>query len=410
MTDVYVIGGQQTDFAVHWSRRGKTLFELMQANVQGAMEAARIAAEDIEVAHIGNFTGELFCGQGHLGGLFASIDPAFAGLPAARHEAACASGSMAVLAACAGIQAGYYDLACVVGIEQMRNVPGQTAADYLGAAAWVGREGQGARYLWPHMFATIADEYERRHGLQYQHLAAIARNNFDNARHNENAQTRRWTFTDASFTADDQANPVVEGRLRRHDCGQITDGAATVFLASERFARRHAERLGRTGADWPRLLGFGHRTGPMALADKLAASSDQPLMFPHVRGAVEDAWRRAGIDGVHAVDAIELHDCFTITEYVLLEHLGLAEPGQAWRAIEAGDITMSGRTPVNPSGGLIGLGHPVGATGVRMVLDAFKQVTGTAGGTQVDGARRVQTLNVGGSFTTIASFVVGYPD
>jgi acetyl-CoA C-acetyltransferase len=109
---------------------------------------------------------------------------------------------------------------------------------------------------------------------------------------------------------------------------------------------------------------------------------------------------------VEAVDGIETHDCFTTTEYMAIDHFGITPPGESWRAIEAGDIEHGGRIPVNPSGGLIGLGHPVGATGVRMALDGYKQVTGQAGDYQVDGARRFATLNVGGSATTTVSFVI----
>lgn len=407
MSGIHILGGYQTDFAVHWSRAGKTLFDLLSAAVLGAAEATDIELADIDVAHIGNFTGELFCRQGLLGGLFASIDPTLANKPASRHEAACASGSMAVLAACADIQAGYYDLACVVGVEQMRNVPGRTAAEYLGVAAWVDREGENAQFLWPHQFDTIARAYETRYGLDERHLRAIARNNFENAKRNPNAQSRRWTFTDRSFSNDEQANPIVEGRLRRHDCGQITDGAAAILLASSDFAQKYTNARGLSMAQLPRIKGISHSTAPMLLADKLAVTSGQTLMFPHVARAAQDARQRAGITSVDAIDVIELHDCFTITEYALIEHLGLTPPGQAWRAIENGDITMNGRIPINPSGGLIGLGHPVGATGVRMVLDAYKQVTGTAGDCQVPDAHTVQTLNVGGSFTTVASFVIG---
>ena len=95
-----------------------------------------------------------------------------------------------------------------------------------------------------------------------------------------------------------------------------------------------------------------------------------------------------------------------MTEYMAIDHLGITAPGESWKAIEDGSIEKSGRIPVNPSGGLIGLGHPVGATGVRMVLDAAKQVSGKAESCQVDGAGRVQTLNIGGSTTTTVSFIV----
>ncbi len=407
MGTVYVLGGAQTDFATHWSRQGHGAYEMLNAAIDDTLSATNVDATQIQVAHVGNFAGELFSGQGHMGGFVASGRPAFDGLPTSRHEAACASGSVAALAAAADIECGRYDVALVVGVEQMRNVPGQTAAEHLGAAAWAGREGQDATYLWPHMFSRLADAYEARYGLQYEHLMAFARQAFDNARRNPNAQTRGWAFSESSFSADDETNPRVEGRLRRQDCGQITDGAAALVLASEAFATRWAKASGCDLASVARIQGWGHRTAPMLFEDKLAQSQGQRYMFPHLRGTLEDAWRRAGIEGVDAVDCMEVHDCFSITGYMITDHLDIAPPGQPGVAIEAGDIAMGGRLPINPSGGLIGAGHPVGATGVRMLLDAQRQVTERAGDTQVPGARVAQTLNIGGSCTTTVSFVVG---
>ena len=127
----------------------------------------------------------------------------------------------------------------------------------------------------------------------------------------------------------------------------------------------------------------------------------------HDCGAITDAYQRAGIPGPEALDAIETHDCFTVTEYMAIDHFGITAPGQSWRAIEEGEIEIGGRIPVNPSGGLIGAGHPVGATGVRMALDCFKQTTGTAGEYQVEGAKTFATLNIGGSATTTVSLVIG---
>jgi len=403
---VYILGGHQTDFARNAARAGDGLFELMREAVQGALADARLEARDIEAGHVGNFVGELFTGQGQLGGMLAAIDPGFDGTPAGRHEAACASGSIALLAASAEIECGRYDCVLVTGVELERNVPGAVAAQHLGAATWVGQEGEGATYVWPHMFHLVGQEYERRFGLKYEHLARIAEINIGNARRNPLAQTRDWRYTDASFTADDEANPVIEGMIRRQDCGQVTDGAAAVVLASPRFAQAWAARHGLSLDAVPRIAGWGHRTAHLQLAPKLQASAGQPYVFPHVREAIQGAFRRAGVADVFALDGIETHDCFTTTEYMAIDHFGLTAPGQSWRAIEDGTIAPGGRLPINPSGGLIGLGHPVGATGVRMVLDAARQVTGRAGACQVEGARRFATLNIGGSATTVVSFVV----
>ena len=127
--------------------------------------------------------------------------------------------------------------------------------------------------------------------------------------------------------------------------------------------------------------------------------------MPHVRSTVLDALRRAQCN-LDDLDGFEVHDCFTPSEYLAIDHIGLTGPGESWKAIENGEIEIGGRLPINPSGGLIGGGHPVGASGIRMLVDATKQVSGTAGDYQVEGARRFGTLNFGGSTATTVSFVV----
>ena len=199
---------------------------------------------------------------------------------------------------------------------------------------------------------------------------------------------------------------MVEGRTRKMDCGQVTDGTAVVFLASPKRAADYARKRGIALDSIPRISGWGHRSAPIPYAAKIAASAGGPYVFPQVRRAICDAHERAGIEGIAQVDAVETHDCFTATEYMAIDHLGLTAPGESWKAVEDGSIERGGRCPVNPSGGLIGCGHPVGATGVRMLLDAARQVAGTAGDMQVEGAQRVQTLNIGGSATTTVSFIV----
>ncbi|MGB5163799.1 MAG: acetyl-CoA acetyltransferase [Woeseiaceae bacterium] len=405
---VYILGGYQTDFSQNWARNGIEIFDAFGGTVRSAIEAVDLQPEDIEVAHVGNFAAELFCRQGHLGGFFAALHPAFSGLPASRHEAACASGSIAALSAAADIEAGRYGVAAVIGVEQMRNVPGEQAAEYIGGPAmWSGHEATDVTYPWPHMFSEVAIEYDNRFGLKQEHLAGIAKVNFANAKRNPNSQTRKWVFTEESFQEDDAANPVIEGRIRKQDCGQITDGAACVFLASAAKAAEYAKRRGLSIDDIPYIKGWGHRTAPISYAQKIEEGRSGDYVFPHVRGTITDAFTRAGMSGVDELDGIETHDCFTSTEYMAIDHFGITEPGESWKAIEEGAIEIGGRIPVNASGGLIGLGHPVGTTGVRMLLDSYKQVTDQAGDYQIEGAANVATLNIGGSATTTVSFIVG---
>ena len=399
---VHVLGGYQSDFARNLTREGAGFAELVGEVVTGTLAAARVQDTAVDVIHVGNAFGQLFTGQGQLGGMPATVHESLWGIPASRHEAACASGGIAVLAAMADLESGRYDCALVLGVELERTVSGDEAARLLGAAAWVGHEGESATFLWPHMFSALTDEYDRRYGISDTHLHAIAELNLRNAKANPNAQTRAWTFADGAFGDDDTANPVVEGRVRRTDCSQVTDGGAGVVLVSDRYLRAHP---GVTGAS--EIQGWGHRTAGLPLARKLERGRSERYVLPHVRTAIEDAFARAGIPGVEGLDGIETHDCFTMSEYLAIDHFGIAEPGESWKAVENGELERGGAIPVNPSGGLIGGGHPVGASGVRMLLDAHKQVTGTAGEYQVEGARRFGVLNIGGSTTTTVTMVVG---
>jgi acetyl-CoA C-acetyltransferase len=330
----------------------------------------------------------------------ATVIPELWGVPSMRHEAACASSSMAALSAMAEIESGRYDCVLVLGVEQEKTMPGAEAAAVQEAAAWVGRDTEGATYIWPETFDRLADEYDTRFGLDDMHLRAIGELNLRNAKDNPNAQTRSWKLSSDTCGTDDRINPVIAGRLRRNDVTQITDGAAGLILVSDRWLEQH----GRTPRS--RIAGWGHRTVGLGLQDKVDRYQGSTYVMPHVKDAITDAFDRAGIADVGSIDAIETHDCMTPSEYLAIDHFGITAPGESWKAVEDGSLERDGRIPMNPSGGLIGGGHPVGATGARMLLDATKQVSDTAGDYQVDGAQRAATLNIGGSMATTACFVV----
>jgi len=402
---IYILGGYQTDFARVWSREGLDISDMIREASLGALAESGIEPEHIDSIHVGNAFAEAQRQQGHLGAMVSQVVPELWGKPAMRHEGACASSSLATLTAMAEIESGRYDCVLVVGAEEFKNLPGDQASENQNSAAWRNRENIDCRFMWPAVFGLLADEYEQRYGLNRELLNRISDINYTNAKRNPLAQTRQWQFAEDSFSEDDALNPVIEPGVRRLHCGQITDGACALVLASGSFLKKHRMQSGKKAL--ARIEGWGHRNAGIRYRDKVERSKNQPYVFPHVRDAITDAFGRAGIQDVYQLDGIETHDCFSMTEYMAIDHLGMTPPGESWRAVENGTIAPGGRLPVNPSGGLIGCGHPVGATGARMLLDASRQVTASAGEMQIDGAGRVATLNIGGSCATVCSFIVG---
>jgi len=404
---VYILGGYQTDFSRNWTKEGKGIGAMIREVVGCGLSATAIDPGELDAAHVGNFAGELYTMQAHLGAFICNYHPSLRGLPTSRHEAACASSSIAALMARTEIEAGLYDLIMVVGVELMKSVDSRVGGDYLGTAGWYEKECKGVAFPFPKLFDRLYDVYDEKHGVKYEHLARISSINYANAKRNPKAQTRTWYMNEKHACSTGVYNRLIGKRLRASDCSQVTDGAAVLFLASHKYASRYADRHSVKLNGIPYIQGWGHRTAPILFDDKAAEAKSDDYALPHTRGAILDAYRRAGVKGPADLSCIETHDCFSITEYAAIEHFGLEAPGEAWKSIEDGTIEIGGRCPVNPSGGLIGCGHPVGATGARQLFDAYLQVAGKAGEYQVDGAKRVAVLNIGGSATTNVVHIVG---
>lgn len=417
MSKVYVLGGAQTDFARNWKKEGKGIVALLKEAVNDGLTGAGLNNNDIAelnkdnrvACFVGNFIAEKYTDQGHLGAFLTEVDPAFYGVPSARYEAACASSSAAIDAAAAKIKSDEYDLAIVVGWELMKTVESRVGGDFLGRASYYEKEGKGVDLPFAKLFGRLADETLKKYpDLDEQRymdaLAKISVINYSNGKRNPLAQTRKWfmSYKQAS-TRGTETNPLIGGRIAVSDASQITDGAAVVVLASEKFAAERGYK------DKPVIKGYGHRTAPLLFDKKIEDGSDSPYILPWTRQTVLDAYRRAALT-VDDIDVFETHDCFTSSEYAAISCFGLTEPGKEYEAVESGLIAFGGAKPINPSGGLIGCGHPVGASGARMLLDLYKQVTGTAGDYQVKGAKNGLMLNIGGSATTNYVFVVGKDD
>ncbi len=414
-----ILGGAQTDFARNWTKEGKTFLSMMCEVIEDGLLATGLDYAEIERLNqenrigvfVGNFDAEQYANQGHLGAFLTEVHPSFYGVPSARYEAACASGSVALNSARACIEAGDYDVAIVLGLEVMKTVSAGVGGDFLGTAAYYELEAKGIAFPFPKLFGKLADLIIKRNSKLgeeriMQNLAEISRLNYSNAKLNNTAQTRSWFMDkDHATTRGAKFNAAVGGRLCITDCSQVTDGAAMVVLATPDYVHEFAAKRNLSKADFAQIRGWGHRVAPLRFAKKAEESETNPYILPWTRQTVVDAYTRAGL-GVDDIDVIETHDCFTSSEYVAISAFGLTGPGEEYQAIEEGKIEIKGKKPINPSGGLIGAGHPVGASGVRMVLDIYKQVTDQAGNYQVENAKNGISLNIGGSATTNMTFVV----
>lgn len=420
MNRVYIMGGAQTDFERNWSKEGKNEIALLKEAIADALdetgvnfsELTKLNEENRVGCFVGNFIAEEYIQQGHLGALLTEVNSAFYGIPSARYEAACASSSVALDAAITKIRANEYDLAIVIGWELMKTVDSKTCGDILGRAAFYEKEGKGVDFPFPKLFGKLADETIKKYDLDEQRyldaLARISTINYENAKRNPLAQTRKWfmDFKQARHRGT-KTNALIGGKLGISDCSQVTDGAAVVILASEKFLTEK----GMEPSKVPYVKGYGHRTAPMLFEKKMKDNENSPYILPWTRQTVVDAYRRSGLT-VEDIDVFETHDCFTSSEYAAISAFGITDPGKEYEAVEDGRIAFEGDKPINPSGGLIGCGHPVGASGARMFLDLYKQVSGKAGAYQVrdkDGSlpKNAMMLNIGGTATTNYVFIVG---
>jgi acetyl-CoA C-acetyltransferase len=399
----YIAGAARTDFLRNLRKEGKSIRQLIVEAGAAAIKDAGIEPKAIESAVVGNFAAGLFTRQLHLGAFATEIDPALRGIPTMHVEAACASGGVAVLAGAQQIMGGLRDVVLVIGAEQQKTMPPVEGADVLGAASdYHGERARHGEFMFPKLFACIAHRYTERHGLSESSLARVAVKNRAHSRLNPLAQMRGVDLTLKEASVASETNPLVAPPLKVSDCSQITDGSAALVLCSKRILDSLPRRRSA------RLLGYGHTTDYLSLDRKDAPD------FAIATKAVKQTYLMAGV-GPEEIHGAEVHDCFSISEIVQYELLEFAPPGKGAEWLETGASTLPGirdliqirnpqsairDLPVNPGGGLIGDGHPVGATGVRQVVEAYQHLTENAGNRQISGARRFLTCNIGGTLTT----------
>jgi acetyl-CoA C-acetyltransferase len=375
---VAVIGSAVSSFGVlhDWG-----YLDLVKDVAERAIADSGVPSADVEAAWLSTVLPDLVALQGDAG---TPITEAigFAPRPVTRVSAYCASGMEAIRGAAMSIAAGEYDVVLVVGVEKMRDVSPRESlvsrtSNLTHPSVAKGRTGPGG-------FAMLANRYFETYQRTHDDLAAVAIKNHEHATRNPIAHYR------TPITAEQvRASPMIADPLHLLDCTPTTDGAAAVVLASVAWAEANRSTYAvLDGVGFSVVDGF--YTG-------LFNPENDFLGFRATRAAAAVAYAQAGITNPREqLDLVECHDCFTITELINYEDLGLCEPGRGWELLASGATTVGGDIPVNLSGGLQSCGHPVGATGVRVVKEVADQVTGRAGERQVPGADRGLAHTLGG--------------
>lgn len=380
---VAVVAMGCTSFGEHWDRGAEDL--IVEATEELYASNPRISREDIDAYWLAT----LGSGQS---GLTLSKPLALDYKPVTRVENYCASGSEAFRSACYAVASGAYDRVMAVGVEKLKDsgysglLRGDPPSD--GTAAELSLTAPAA-------FSLLDPAYCARYGVDgaefRKAMTHVAWKNHYNGARNPKAQFRSEVSKEKIESA-----PLVAGRLGVFDCSGVSDGAACALIVRAEDAHRYT--------DTPMYVkGLSLAAGP-------ARGATDPdfdyTTFPEVVHSSRDAYAQAGIsDPRGQISFAEVHDCFTPTELVLMEDLGFSERGQAWKDVLAGDYDLGGRLPVNPDGGLKSFGHPVGASGLRMLYEAWLQFRGEAGDRQLEDPRLALTHNLGGRPGSCVSFV-----
>jgi acetyl-CoA acyltransferase len=403
---IYVVGGDLTQFLgkghPDWDEDGDnpSLEDLLTDAINGAFDETGVDPDAIERGYIGNFAGECFANQGHMGALAVRANEAFDGKPFQRVEGACASGGLAVVNAVNALEVGA-DIVLAAGAEIQSNVSAREGAGYLARAAHWETERDLDDFTFPAMFARRAKHYKEKFDVENEDFAHVVAKAYSNANKNPYAhmQEVEVTFEEAAETGGDNfcflKNEELKPHLRQLDCSQVTDGAVATVLATE----EGLQQLGIDESDCVEISSYGWTTSALGDVDDYTELSN-------TKDAATDAYSDAGIHP-DDVDVAEVHDCFAVTEFLMYEALGWADAGKGVDLAESGATRIDGDIPVNTGGGLIGFGHPVGATGVKQVLEIYRQMKRKCGDYQISDTPGVGlTANMGGDDRTTVCFAI----
>lgn len=376
--NTYIIGAATTKFGELW---GVSPRVLAKQAVGDALRDAGIESSAVEALFVGNMLSGMLGGQEHLGAFFA--EELGLSVPAFKVEGACASGGLAAHTAVNGVLSGQYETVVVLGVEKMTDHKPEDVATALMGAGSEPERLSGATF--PGLYAMLAGAHMREFGTTREQIASVAVKNHAHALINPNAQFHSAITVEQVLKSSCIADP-----LTLLDCSPISDGASAIVITSNKKLR---QRMGSYSVE---IVSSVVATDTLSLAQRSSL-----LELKATRTAGAKAYALAGI-GPGDIDVAEVHDCFTIAEILAMEDLGFYEKGSAAGAIERGETTLgtSTRLVVNTSGGLKGCGHPVGATGVKQLVEVADQLRGKALKRQVSDATYGLTHNVGGSGAT----------
>ncbi len=387
--DVVVMGVGQTKFGSH---PDKSLPELFAQAFFEAFDSSNVELNEIEAIYIGNFVGEITDGSANLGGFIAD-EIGLSGVQAMRYESACCSSAVAFKEAYLAIKHGIYDCVLVGGVEKLKSAGTGIGTRAL-ATALDGVYEVNTGLTFPGVFALVARLYSETYGISLERLrecmAYVSIKNHKFGAKNPKAQFYKKL---ENLKVEDVLNSkMICSPLTLLDCCPMTDGASALILASEEFAR---ERI-----DEPVYVrGVGQSSAGSLFRQKSAIIKALPR-----KKSSQIAYKMAGLSP-RDIDVALVHDCFTIAEIIALEAMGFFKYGECAMATAEGLTDIDGEIPVNVDGGLIGKGHPVGATGTAQIYSAVKLLRNELDFVKVD-AENVVTDTLGGDFGTLVNVIL----
>lgn len=357
-------------------------------------------AAHVDEGVVGNFMASRFNKQAHLGAFLGMIDPQLRLKPSIRVEGACASGGLALATGIKSVLSGSAEVVLALGVEVQNTVKAIYGADILAGAGWFKRRKEGHAYFFPGQFSDRAGAYFEKVGRDKARKAFAVwyKNAIENARLCPTAQEYTNQVADLESQGLTEPNPrSFTDHLNVFDCSKVSDGASSIAIVSKEGLQRCGVPLNQA----VEVVGVGHA------ADDITALPDDLTRLSTVAFAVKQALDSAGISASDLA-TVETHDCFTIAGILGMEAIGLAEEGKGADFVIEGHTSRKGKIPVNTTGGLIGWGHPTGATGVHQAVTIWEQLTGNAGEAQINiPAERPYglTVNMGGDDRTVVAIV-----